>query len=296
VISIVRFDDGEVSEPPSGFLERYGLTREALRPSKPAPTFATISPGAVPLEHLGVNLPWLVFCSPTYLGVPDRVLPLPEGYIRHAPDSFGYADKTGRFADSLALPKTIVWLADEGLMKRAPKHWSVQRRGRSREEIRATLSGETAIPHGFERATYEVTQTTNLFGWTLPLEFRYVSFLPDERQKEPLLNLDLVGEVRSIQPSDAPPWPLENGQPYSVADYRFRHPRRLVDLIRDEITDGLVLPTSDATLLALYEKAASSAPVDQVIRARYGLYAVYAVLLLLPIRKCAPLVEERAST
>lgn len=283
VIAVVRFDDSEVPEPPSGFLDRYGLTGEQLRRSTAPPIFATISPGAVPLEHFGVNLPWLVLCSPIYLDVPNRILQLPEGYTRHVPDSFGYADKTDRFTDSLSLPVRIEWIAEERLMSRAPRHWSVQRRGRSTAEIRTTLSGQPDVPHGFKRATYEVTRTTNVFGRTLPLEFRYMSFLPDERRQEPLLNLDALGEIQLIGPSDAPAWPLEAGHRYNVTDYRFRHSRRLVDFIRYQITNGLVPPKSDALLLEAYEKAVASAPVDEVIRARYGFYAIYALFVLLPI-------------
>lgn len=282
VIRVQRFDDDKIPEPPDWFLPRYGLSPSSPQQPRKAATHVTVMEGTVPFSDPGANVPWLAFCSSMYLNLPDRLIPLPTGNIRRVRESFGYVDRTDRYADTLALPKKVVWVADQRLMRRAPRHWSLNRRGRSPEHIRLALSGETRFPHGFERAVYEVTSKTNLGGYTIPLNFRLTSFRPYYRDGRPLRVADAFGEVRSLEISDAPGKPLLDGHLYHVIDYRFRHPRRLVDYIRYQIEDGVVPLKSDPILQALYEEAVSSAAIDPVIRSRHGFLAVYGLMFSFP--------------
>jgi hypothetical protein len=61
----------------------------------------------LPLGEFGVNLPWLAFCSGTYLEREGRIIALPCGILRHCPDRFAYTDVTTTFADELGLPRSV---------------------------------------------------------------------------------------------------------------------------------------------------------------------------------------------
>jgi hypothetical protein len=60
-----------------------------------------------PLDDISVNIPWLAFCSGSYLKREGRIVPMPSAILRHALDGFGYSDKTTTFDDEFGLPRTI---------------------------------------------------------------------------------------------------------------------------------------------------------------------------------------------
>lgn len=280
VISVFSFDDPQAAVPPPWLAERYGLSTIPAEPQTEAPTFVHLADGTLPIDYTGGILPWLAFCSSMHLNTPDRLLPFPNSDMRRHVTSFGYVDRTDRYDDSLALPMKVVWLADDRLMRRAPHHWSLYRVGRSPDAIRQALTRQAAIPHGFEGAVYEVTKTTNILGYTIPLKFRLTTFRPYYEDGRSLREIDAVGEVLSLELSDAPAWPLVDGLVYHAVDFRFRHPRRLVDYVRYQIKDGAVPTRNDPVVKSLYEAAILSADVDPVIRARSASFAVYGAVLV----------------
>src|SRR6266542_3725934 len=76
-----------------------------------------------PLGHFGVNLPWLAFCSGTYLKREGRLIPLPAALLRHCPDRFAYTDVATTFDDELGLPKSIDLLSSQALFLKSHTDW-----------------------------------------------------------------------------------------------------------------------------------------------------------------------------
>ncbi len=125
-------------------------------------------PGGEP----GVTLTWFAFCSGPYLRRPGRAVPLPVlGQDRAA---FGFADETTTFADDLGLPR------------------------------RATLrTGQRQI-----KCDYQVTQSTNVNGWSFPTAFTVTQNEPDSlgRWRK---SVSVTGRVTGIRPAAALVMPLE---------------------------------------------------------------------------------------
>src|SRR6185295_648828 len=88
-------------------------------------------------ENLGVGLPWLAFCSGTYLKRPHRRLPMPGGW-----DKDVYFDKTVVFNDGFGLPKSVEFY---------------------RTDTRLS-------------AKYQVEQSTNALGWSFPSQFSIIFY------------------------------------------------------------------------------------------------------------------------
>jgi hypothetical protein len=149
------------------------LPRENTR--EPSPTvsripevgerFTTILETAdgAPTGDLGVKLPWLAFCSGTFLKLEGRQIPLP---MSTGSDAFAYkVDKTATFADSFGLPKIVEFYATGDHLK----------------------------------CRYHVLQSTNVAGWNFPsqLELRY--YRPDKASGKWEPHGKAVGHVLSIQ-------------------------------------------------------------------------------------------------
>jgi hypothetical protein len=92
-----------------------------------------------PRGYLGVNLPWLAFCSDAYLKQPSRIVPLPDAILRHAPDGFAYSDKTQSFDDEFGLPRTVELFTSKSLYQT-----SVQREDFAGK--RDVTSGKMSLP------------------------------------------------------------------------------------------------------------------------------------------------------
>ena len=76
-----------------------------------------------PLGHFGVNIPWLAFCSGTYLKRPGRLIPLPAAVLRHCPDRFAYTDVTTKFDDDLGLPRSLDLFSSQALFLKSHTDW-----------------------------------------------------------------------------------------------------------------------------------------------------------------------------
>lgn len=60
-----------------------------------------------PLGNIGVNIPWLAFCSAEYLQRPGRLVPIPIADLRHAADGLAYRDQTVCFDGTVSLPESV---------------------------------------------------------------------------------------------------------------------------------------------------------------------------------------------
>jgi hypothetical protein len=241
----------------------------------------TITPGSHPLDDGGANLPWLAFCSGRYLRVPGRIVPRAGADIRHYPGAFGFQDQTVTFDDSLGLPYKLELFASLKLLQQATVHHSLIRAG-SPGRLQLALSPNISAPQGFLAARYEALAETNFAGWNLPVKFKYEQFLPLETGQS-ITTVILLGEVTSIHRSIYPPSSIVSSEKrYSVVDYRFRHHRKLVDEIHYILDKSEVKPSSDPELQRIYRAAVAAAPIDPMIKGKYGIYGLFATLIAGP--------------
>jgi len=243
----------------------------------------TITPGEHPLDNFGVNLPWLAFCSGRYLCLTNRLIPLTGAEIRHLTGAFGFRDETSTFEDNLALPKDVKLFASVKLLEKAVSHESLLRGLRTSSEIRKTLKPEVNWPDNFFAGHYQVLDHTNLNGWSIPTLFSYQQFVPGTKtNKEPWLSLSVCGSITSLRAIDEPLSIVSIKERYGVVDYRFRNERKLVDEIHYAMSNSMVKPVTDPALQAQYRLVLASAPIDPVIKARFGMQGFFAFLTLGP--------------
>ena len=122
-----------------------------------------------PLGNVGVNIPWLAFCSADYLSRPGRLIPIPVATLRKAAEGFAYKDDTICFEDGRGLPKTIKLLASTSLLQKSINlpHFEGAR------DIAAYIRKRPAFQDDAVKFYYTVTKETNFLGRTLPLEFSW---------------------------------------------------------------------------------------------------------------------------
>jgi hypothetical protein len=224
----------------------------------------------------------VAFCSGSYLRLPGRLLPLTGAEIRHVDWSFGLQDRTQRYDDDLGLPSEVDLLASADLLQRDPLHESLLRAGRTALELRKALKLDSELPERFLCGRYQVLECTNLNGWHIPTRFTYEQYLP-RPDKTPMRKLFVTGAVTSVSIVEELPSIISSGQPYSVVDYRFRAKQKLVDEIHYGISNGVIRAVNDPILQGLYKKRLDSAPLDPVIKVRFGIYGLFAVLLAAPV-------------
>jgi len=249
--------------------------------------FLNISPGAHPLANLGANLPWLAYCSGNYLRDTGHVIPLPGAVIRHVQGAFGYASDLETFDDPLGLPKNLVLSASKVLFASAVSHESLIRTGRSALEVQNVRKPVSGIPEGFIRARYSVLAHTNFDGRQIPISFTYEQYLPATNGAS-IQTLSVHGLVVSLKSALPPELPLLTSQRYSVVDYRFQDKRKMVDEIHYSITNGKVEPRTNFGLQQIFAKSKASSPLDPVIKANFGIYLMFIVLVMGPVLVAIP--------
>ena len=254
----------------------------AWQPSESDWIYLGICPGCIPLEDIGAQLPWLALCSGTYLRRPGRVLPLPGVVTRICPGAFAFKDRTECFTDQLGLPRAVDFFASSELLPKSVKHESLFRLGKSTAAIRNAVRPRLGLPEGFLEARYRVLAHTNVAGCIIPTSFVYEEFRPAAGGGAAPA-LVVAGLVSSIEESSAPTFALSPTARYSVSDYRFRHPTKVVDQIHYAITNGKIPPTTDAALRRLFDKQVGTAAIDPVVKAHFGIYVVFTALLAGPV-------------
>jgi len=242
-----------------------------------------------PLDTQGVNIPWLAFCSGSYLRRPNRIVPLPIVDLRHSPDGFAYSDTTEAFDDELGLPRNIDLSASDALFE-----YSVMKgpfEGKRDVELwkRGSMGFKWDIPDGALRFRYTVAQSTNFQGWILPLEFSWSLNIPGTGKLIPLGH----GKVTSICATESPKSVIEPELHPSVVDWRFSEIAMGIKGIVYLTTNRSALPTNSPELqrtLAERRKTMSSSATRRLWMRR-GLAGGVFLILMVPF--LAILLEKR---
>jgi len=176
------------------------------------------TPYGHPLGNVGVNIPWLAFCSGTYLRQPDRIIPLPAATLRITPEGFGYVDKTEILPDELGLPQRVDLYTSDTQMAAAVKSYN--------KDYGQQVERKTSlIADGSHKFHYEVIRSTNFGGWLIPVKFEFVQnqFLANGAA---LPRYSGVGEVKALREVSKPDGIFLPDMQQTVVDYRFRHPAK----------------------------------------------------------------------
>jgi hypothetical protein len=156
-----------------------------------------------PLGAFGVNIPWLAFCSGTYLKRDGRLIPLPAAVLRHCPDRFAYVDNTTTFPDEWGLPRSLDLFSSQALFLKSHTDWDKEH---SFGDRYTEWNQKTApkIQDGVLVFHYAVLESTNMLGRSFPTMFE---LFQTGRQYEENGNwfCQATGHVKSISPSTSLP-------------------------------------------------------------------------------------------
>jgi hypothetical protein len=125
-----------------------------------------------PLGDFGVNLPWLAFCSGSYLKREGRIVPLPAAILRHCPDRYAYTDFTTTFTDELGLPRTLDLFSSQARFLKSHTDWDKElsfgdRYTEWEKKTAAKIQDGVLVFH------YAALESTNILGWNFPLRFEF---------------------------------------------------------------------------------------------------------------------------
>jgi len=139
-----------------------------------------------PAGDLFLNLPWFAFCSGPYLKRPGQSVPLPVTPQDRA--AFGFRSEVTAFEDSLGLPRRVQFFNGQKQLK----------------------------------CDYQVQQSTNVFGWNIPLAFTVTQNEPNSLgvwNKQ----FAVIARVKSVNPAVEPALPEEVRQRVEIWE---RYPTR----------------------------------------------------------------------
>lgn len=125
-----------------------------------------------PMGHFGVNIPWLAFCSGTYLKREGRMIPLPAAILRHCPDRFAYADITTTFADGWGLPRSVDLFSSKALFLKSHTDWD-EEHGFGNRYTEWKERTAPKIQDGVLVFHYAVFESTNVLGRNFPTRFEF---------------------------------------------------------------------------------------------------------------------------
>jgi hypothetical protein len=242
------------------------------------------SPDGHPLGDLGVNIPWLAFCSADYLKRAGRTIPVPVGHIPSEADSLGCVDKAETFPDKLGLP-TLVELftsrarylssLDDKRLYRTP--WLLT--------ARLHRARPSSLAEGMLRFCYRVEASTNFNGRHFPSKFTYLDYRPNYRTNA-AGTWELVaegwGKLIYIGPGTKPDSVFVANRMQTIVDARFRHPTRILDAIMYQWTNTGVPSTNDPRLKAEFKAAAERVGAASRKSTVWVRIPIFAILLVPP--------------
>jgi len=156
-----------------------------------------------PPGDVGVKIPWLAFCSGTFLKTQGRIVPLPVAPVEGCIDFFDYPDKTEVFQDGFGLPRRMELLASKELKERLVANLAI---------------GPGDSPRKFH---YTATESTNFHGWNFPLQFEFAEEIPrDIRGSGNYRTFHGNGSVATITVGNKPQSLFEPGLNKTVWDRR----------------------------------------------------------------------------
>ena len=148
-------------------------------------------------------MPWLAFCSGTFLKREGRIVPLPCGILRHCPDRFAYTDVTTTLDDKLGLPRSVDLFTAKARFLAAKTEWD-QEHGFGDRYTEWNKKTTANLQEGLLVFHYAVLESTNVLGRTFPTKFE---FFQTGRPYEQMGDwfCQGIGRVKSIRPSNRPP-------------------------------------------------------------------------------------------
>jgi hypothetical protein len=242
------------------------------------------SPGGHPLGNLGVNIPWLAFCSGHYLKLKGRVVPVPTVVaVKETADAFGYTDNTLTFDDDLGLPKQIELLTSKARLKSSLDD---ERLVRVEPVQRVRMTGGPKRPDGLLRFRYQTDESTNFNGWNFPITFSYTDFRPDS-QGSWKAYVGGIGRLIGLTESSKPDNVLKSGTNVHIVDYRFRDKTKLVDgIIYSSLSSTGILSVQDPVLQSKFLSRMKKAPTDPTLlvpRLRWTLLVLALLAIFVPL-------------
>jgi hypothetical protein len=202
------------------------------------------SPDGHPLGDEAVNIPWLAFCSGTYLKRQDRLIPLPAEMLRHTPDRYAYSDQTATFKDALGLPRSLdLFLSKSRYLISVEDFY----RGWGTRYLERMKAAVTNLHQGTRTFHYSVTATTNFLTWTFPLRFEFF-----QQGRDFIQNGDWhkrgTGTVKSIREVAEPKSLFDPGLNQTIVDWRFRDEATGTDANLYTWTNAVTPQTNDTVL------------------------------------------------
>jgi hypothetical protein len=219
--------------------------------------YITQSPNGHPLKlgHSEVDVPWLAFCSGSYLKQSGRIIPLPTALLWRDVDGLAYSDKTETFGDGLGLPRTVDLFTSKALYKTSVHNLCLSGAIRNREYA----NERSPYPDGILKFHYEVMQSTNVNGWALPLKFEF--FQNDPAQDGYWFRrIAGTGEVFSVRSVSEPGSVFSTSVRQTVVDWRFRSAARPDELLIYPWTNSYVPSTNDPDLQKIFAQDLAKAP------------------------------------
>jgi putative flippase GtrA len=201
------------------------------------------SSDGVPLGDQGANIPWLAFCSGSYLRRPARLIPMPVAESRYEAYAFAYSDKTDVFEDALGAPRTIELFADKSLIAASVKRDSF----RGKHDVDLWARKRPNFESGSLRFQYAVIESTNVQGWNVPLKFEYSELVPTTSGIV-VTQSHGFGIVTNICPSGQPNLLFVPSLAQTVVDYRFSNAAKGIDGLVYRFTNSAALPKADPML------------------------------------------------
>jgi hypothetical protein len=205
----------------------------------------------VPLGDVGVNIPWLAFCSGTYLKRAGRLVPLPVEILRHTRDRFAYSDKTKVFADGFGLPRSIDLFTSKSLYETSNADFDKEYffGDRYAEHTKRVAAG---LEDGVLTFRYAVTESTNFLGWNFPTKFEFFQNARKYEQNGDWFGRG-VGRLTSIRAGSKPQNLFVPAMQQTIVDWRFRDAAARVNAITYTSTNSFVAPTNDPALQSKFQ-------------------------------------------
>jgi hypothetical protein len=245
--------------------------------------YVTVIPGEHPIGNMGVNIPWMAFCSSHYLNMTNVNLPDPSEPVRHNLFAFGYETDVQRFPDGLALPKNVVWRTSKQRLLTSVNRPLLIRSARTAAQRAEPGRFVKHFGNGLLHGEYLVDESTNYCGINLPLKLRfqqYDRFL----DQEPRIRRRVYGNVTSIEAASSIESPLNKSNILQISDLRFRDASRLIDAISYRVTNAVVPSTNDIAPQIAFQQAKARTINDPALanHSRSGLLIMFLAVLVIP--------------
>jgi hypothetical protein len=240
------------------------------------------STNGLPIGDIGVNLPWLAYCSGPYLNQPSRTVPLPIGNIRHNPSAFGYTDSIECFQDELGLPIFVNLFTSGERVRESLVNFN--RENLNGRDVDAIRKADLRVPEGQLKFSIKLNEATNFLGWNFPSEFVFLM-----RSQSPkgvwLTNAWGVGNIEFLAEAARPSGLFNSSLQQTIVDYRLEDRPGNVDAIIYTTTNSFLEPTNTKALQTALEKTRQQMQREVALpgRSRLVILVILFLLTMVPI-------------